>query len=256
MGFVNACLRQMVGEFLPHVVEKGVRSSRFRMSIICAVISQDKYGRSFRCIVRTSTVRLFFLFMLAYLLSFSTLRAQEEPSKDLDTIVLTSGRKFVVRITSITQYNIYYKKPPDAEEFSFERKNVFRIAYSTGVVENMNERALESIDVTDWRAIILYENPDDVVGLYSHGMIYAESSKGAKSVQAAQRSAESKLQKRASARKAIAVLIHKRSTSGGYGEVPSYRIDGEAFGTEPLEEDFVDKEETTLPKKSKKKKKK
>lgn len=238
------------------------------MSIISAADKAVRIILSARCIVRAGrTMRLFFLFPLRVLLlcvvgglcATHPLFAQEDEEDDevgrlqhLDTIVLTSGRKLVVKVVSVTSHGVYYTKPNEEEELSFERRNVYRVTYSTGQTETMTEKALETLDALDWRAVILYENPDDVNGLYSHGMIFAESGKGSKSLRNAQRSAEAKLQKRASQKKAIAVLIHKRSTSGGYGEVPTYRIDGEAFGTEPLEEGFVDEGEAAERRKASK----
>jgi len=201
---------------------------------------------------------LLLLALLGGLFAPHPLFAQDEHDDEierlqrLDTIVLTSGRKLVVKVVSVTSHGVYYTKPDEEEELSFERRNVYRVTYSTGQTETMTEKALEALDELDWRAVILYENPDDVNGLYSHGMIFAESGKGSKSLRNAQRSAEAKLQKRASQKKAIAVLIHKRSTSGGFGEVPTYRIDGEAFGTEPLEEGFVDEGEVAEKRKASK----
>ncbi len=231
------------------------------MSIISATTRARRSSLIARCIVRhVRTVRLFFLCALLAPLFFfpSSLWAQDETewSKQLDTIVLTSGRRLAVKVASVTPQNVFYTTEDSDEEFSFERRNVYRVIYASGRTELMAEKAIESIDEFDWRAVILYENPDDVHGLYSHGMIFAESGRGSKTLRAAQRSAESKLQKRASQKKAIAVLIHKRSTSGGYGEVPTYRIDGEAFGTEPLDENFVDEGEVTQKKTTKEKKSK
>lgn len=52
----------------------------------------------------------------------------------------------------------------------------------------------------------------------------------------AKRNAETRLKKRAVAKGAIFVLVTKRTSTGGYGEVPTYYIEGEAFGTEPPKE--------------------
>ncbi len=205
------------------------------------------------------TVYLFFLLCTFFGSSVSA-QEYEESTLDslipLDTIVLTSGRRIVAKVINVTSHGVYYSEPGSDEELSYERRNVYRVTYSSGQTETMTEKAIDNLNDLDWRAIILYENPNDVAGLYSHGMISAESSKSSRNLRAAQRSAETKLQKRASSRKAIAVLIHRRSTSGGFAEVPTYKIEGEAFGTEPLEEGFVDKDELRALKKKEKKNKK
>ena len=57
----------------------------------------------------------------------------------LDTIVLTSGRKLVVKVVSVTSHGVYYTKPNEEEELSFERGNVYRVTYSTGQTVTMTE---------------------------------------------------------------------------------------------------------------------
>lgn len=158
----------------------------------------------------------------------------------IDTIILTSGRRLTGTIRAVTNLNVFYTPPGKKEERSFERRNVHMVIYANGRAERLNDMAFQSIEETDWRIIILTDDPEEVRGLYSQGVVSGESSKTNKSMRSAKRSAETRIKKRAVAKKGLIVLVTRRVQSGGYGEIPTYYIEGEAYGLEPPDVSEVD----------------
>lgn len=161
--------------------------------------------------------------------------AQSKPWKAVDTIELTSGKKIPCVIRSKTSKRIYYYADSLGTERSFARRNVHKLIYENGRAERINDKAVMSLADDDYRVVILVEDKEDVAGLYSCGVVTGESGKSNRSMGAAKKSAETRIKKKAVAKGAIFVLITKRLTTGGYGEIPTYYLEGEAFGTEPPE---------------------
>lgn len=152
-----------------------------------------------------------------------------------DTIFLTSGRKYLGVVKNISGSKILYTDTLNQER-SFLERNVQKIVYANGKAMTFNAAAVESVSESDWRIVILTEDPKQVEGLFPRGHVFGESNPKNKSLKSAQRSAETRIKKRAVAKKGLVVLVSRRLKTGGYGEIPSYRIEGEVYGTEPLPE--------------------
>ena len=88
----------------------------------------------------------------------------------------------------------------------------------------------------DFKTIVLTENEEEVSGLYDLGKVEAKSSKNARSAKAAQQSADIRIQKKAVNMGAYIVLITKRESKGGYGEIPTHFVEGVAYGLDPPKE--------------------
>ena len=155
--------------------------------------------------------------------------------KPTDTIELTSGKKIVCMMRSTTSKKIYYYADSLMTERAFSRRNVYRITYGDGRAEKINDKAVMTVEGDDYRTVIIVEDKEDVEGLYSLGVVVGDSGKSNRTMSSAKRNAETRLKKRAVAKGAIFVLVTKRTSTGGYGEIPTYVIEGEAFGTEPPE---------------------
>lgn len=166
---------------------------------------------------------------------FSSVCMAQKPWAPVDTIQLTSGRKIACVIRTRTSKRVYYYSDSLGTEKSFARRNVHRLIYSDGRAEKLNDLAVRTLASDDYRNVIIVDDKEDVEGLYSYGVVHGESSKSNRSMASAKRSAETRLKKRAVAKGAIFVLVTKRQSTGGYGEVPTYYLEGEAFGVEPPE---------------------
>lgn len=175
--------------------------------------------------------------LLGGTLGVSGVYAQTKSDKKVayDTIYLTSGRKYLGIVKNISGSHILYIDTLNQKK-SFMERNVQKIVYSNGKAMTFNSAAVSSVEETDWRIVILTEDPKQVEGLFPRGHVFGESNPKNKSLKSAQRSAETRIKKRAVAKQGLIVLVSKRLKTGGYGEIPSYRIEGEVYGTEPLPE--------------------
>lgn len=153
----------------------------------------------------------------------------------IDTIILTSGKVVLGTVRNLTNTELSYLTKGKQEEKTLTRLNVHKIIYANGKSIRITDKAVAELSNTDWRIVILVEDPEEVRGLYPLGQVQGESGKANKSFTAAQTNAETRLKKRAVAKKATMVLVTKRSKTGGYGEVPTYKVEGEAYGPEPPE---------------------
>ena len=153
-----------------------------------------------------------------------------------DTIVLVSGKKVLVKIQSVSSSKITYYPQGKSKLEEMARKQVHKILYKTGRVEFFNKPAFEMVNEGDFKTIVLTEKEEEVEGLFPLGKVDAQSSKNSRTAKAAQRSADIRLQKKAANMGAIMVLITKRESKGGYGEVPTHFVEGVAYGLEAPKE--------------------
>jgi len=154
-----------------------------------------------------------------------------------DTIILISGKKLLGKIQSISQTKVSYY--PQANKTKLELlalKQVHKVLYMSGKVENFNKPAFEMVSAGDFKTIVLTEKEEEVEGLFPLGEVDAQSSKGSRTAKAAERSADIRIQKKAAAMGGIMVLITKRESKGGYGEVPTHFVQGVVYGLEPSKE--------------------
>lgn len=156
--------------------------------------------------------------------------ASIEPS---DTIILISGRKVVAHVQGLTTSKVMYIPYDGNVVKEMDRKQVHKILYRAGRVETFNSLAAVMIDDDSWQTVIVTDNRDDTEGLFALGDVSAQSSPQARNTRAARRSADIRLKKRAVNMGGIIVLVTKRESKGGYGEIPSHYVEGVAYGFEP-----------------------
>jgi hypothetical protein len=154
----------------------------------------------------------------------------------VDTIVLVSGRKILGKIHGVSSTKIIYFPQNKTKQEELARKQVQKILYGTGRREVFNKPAFEMVDERDFKTVVLTDNAEDVSGLYDLGKVEAKSSKNARSAKSAQQSADIRLQKKAVNMGAYIVLITKRESKGGFGEIPTHLVEGVAYGLEPPKE--------------------
>ncbi len=174
--------------------------------------------------------------VLFLILAFSSEALAKKPKKKqkaLDTIVTVSGKRYPVRIRIVNHKKVTYYKPGSKKMRSMKRSRVNRVIYANGRIEKITEMAVRGISEDDYRIVILTDDESMVQGLYSKGVVKAVSRGRANSIHKARKSAENRLKKQAVRKGATYVLVKSRRQQGGYGEVPTYTIEGEAYGTEP-----------------------
>lgn len=154
----------------------------------------------------------------------------------LDTIVLVSGKKLLAKVQMVTPTKVTFYSEGKTILEELKRKQIFKILYSFGKVEIFNKPAFEMVAEGDWKTIILTDKKEEVEGLYELGKVDAQSTKGSRTEKAAERSANIRLQKKAANMGAFIVLVTKRESIGGYGEVPTHFVEGIAYGLEPPKE--------------------
>jgi len=180
-----------------------------------------------------TAISLFILFLPVHAQSADPVGNSAQKVVPVDTVMLISGRKVAVRVQGVSPSKISYM-PIDKDEIKeMDRKQVHKIFYRNGMVEHFNSLAVQMIDEGDWQTVILTDNKDDVEGFFALGEVEAQSSPQSRNMRSAQRSADIRLKKRAVNMGGIVVLITKRESRGGYGEVPTHFVQGVVYGFEP-----------------------
>ncbi|MBN2521445.1 MAG: hypothetical protein JXB17_13105 [Bacteroidales bacterium] len=171
-------------------------------------------------------------FILVLIATFcSNILIAQSPSNEVpDTIFMLSGKKIYARIIGITSSKLTYREMGKSDVESIDRKQVQKIVYKNGRKEIFNKPVFQVLEEGDWKTVILTNNPGDVEGLTKKGEVNAKSTGSAKTKKTAKRSAEMQLQKKAANLGAQIVLVKKIEALGGYGEIPSYYMEGVAYG--------------------------
>lgn len=180
-----------------------------------------------------TTITLFVLFLPVYAQNADSVGNESEKVVPADTVMLISGRKVVVRVQGVSPSKVSYMPVDNDEIKEMDRKQVHKIFYRNGMVEHFNSLAVQMIDEGDWQTVILTDSKDDVEGFFALGEVEAQSSPQSRNMKSAQRSADIRLKKRAVNMGGIVVLITKRESRGGYGEVPTHFVQGVVYGFEP-----------------------
>ena len=168
-------------------------------------------------------------------LSFLSLHGMGQAA--LDTIFKIEGKVMPVDVVKVTPQYVSFLVPGSEESYTMQRKEIQKIIYKNGRIEEFNKPVFEMIDDYAWEAVWLTEDKKDVAELYRRGKISANSPASSRSPRAAKKNATIRLQKKAAAMKGTVVYVTKKQATGGYGEYPGYYIEGIVYGFEPLEED-------------------
>jgi hypothetical protein len=159
-----------------------------------------------------------------------------------DTIIKIEGKVMPVEMVNVTTTYVRFKVNGSEELFTLPRKEIHKIIYKTGRIEEYNPMAVITIDDDAWQAVWLSEDPKDVVSLYKRGEISAQADPNDRGSKASKKNAIIRLQKKAAAMKGSVVLVTKKQFTGAYGEIQGYYVEGDVYGTEPPDEEMVDKD--------------
>jgi hypothetical protein len=181
----------------------------------------------------------FFAILLVFFFSGTNLIAQM--SKELDTIIKVEGKVMPVEVEKVTTKYVRFRVPGNDELFTMPRKNIHKVIYKNGRIEEYNALVAISIDENSWKAVWLTENEEDVLSLYKRGVASVTVPPSPRSsLKASKKNAIMRLQKKAAAMQGSVVLVTKQQTTGGYGEPQGYDMEGIIYGEEPLEEEETD----------------
>jgi len=172
-------------------------------------------------------------FMMIGAVSGQYYNYQKKEKEVMDTIFRLGGRQIVCKVLKVNPVDIDYKFPGDPSQYSIDKKQVQKIIWRTGKIEEFNAPVFIEVDETSWEAILVTEKKEDISGMYSYGKIGAPSSAGARNKKKALYTATIKLQRKAANMKGNIVLITKKEPKSGYGEPPKYYLHGEVYGYNP-----------------------
>ncbi len=171
--------------------------------------------------------------IIATLALFMSLPLLAQESEKLDTIYKLGRKKLVVEVKNISSSTVRYTDPETGETVTLERKQIQKIIFSNGRKEVFNKPVMMMVDEGDWKTVIITDRKNDVEGLYELGKVDAKSSAGSRSAKSAKKSATIRLQKKAANLGGMIVLVTKEQSVGGFGEPPTYEMEGIAYGYEP-----------------------
>lgn len=177
------------------------------------------------------------LFIVTY-----TYSQNENVTVGYDTIIKIEGKVMPVEMVNVTPTYVRFKVPGSEELFTLPRKEIHKIIYKNGRVEEYSAMAVVSIDENAWQAVWLTEDAKDVISLYKQGEISAQADPNDRGSKASKKNATIRLQKKAAAMKGTVVLVTKKQFTGNYGEIQGYYIEGVVYGLEPPDEEMIDKD--------------
>ena len=163
-------------------------------------------------------------------------QTKDDDTTPRDTIFKLGGKVLPVNVTKITANYISFVYPGEPEVYTIERKQVQKIVYKNGRIEEFNKPVLQMIQDYQWEAVWLTDDKKDVAEMYKRGEVSAASAPSSRSPKAAKKSATIRLQKKAANMKGTIILVTHKEITGGYGEYPGYFIEGTVYGPEPLDE--------------------
>ena len=175
------------------------------------------------------------IIILFGLLVFNSAFTQDETN--LDTIYLLGQRKMVVKIKAIRYSTVVYSESDTSDNQTIETKQIQRIIFDSGRKEVFNKPLIEGLESNDYRNVIVTENEDDVAGLFEVGKVDGKSAAGNRSRKSAERTAIIRMKKRAANLGAEMILVTKKESTGGFGEVPTFEIQGIAYTFEKPKEE-------------------
>jgi hypothetical protein len=155
----------------------------------------------------------------------------------LDTIIKVEGKVMPVDVIKVTSSYVRFKIPGDDELYTMSRKDIHKVIYKNGRIEDYNALVAIDIDNGSWQSVWITDNKEDVLSLYKRGVASVSVQPSSRSVKASKKSAIMKLQKKAAAMQGSVVLITKQQTTGGYGEFQGYDMEGIVYGEKPLDDD-------------------
>jgi hypothetical protein len=179
---------------------------------------------------------LIFAFILPTVGVFGQTKVGTKPTP-YDTIVRFGDRKIPVTKLTIGSLSVTYALPSKPDSIiRLEKKEIEKIVFKNGNINVLNKDVVEVIKNDQWQAVIVTRDKGQVEGLYKRGSFKVRSSPNTRDKKKTEEGAIIRLQKKAAGVKATMVLITKEEYQDEYGSTRrNYYVEGDAYGTEPLE---------------------
>lgn len=181
-----------------------------------------------------------FLLGLTFALFFVGSTYASDKVTKLDTIYKVEGKIMTVDVIKVTTSYVSFYVPGSDDLFRINRKEVHKIKYGNGKVEQYSRPVVVHIDNDDWKAVWVTKDKRDVADLHKRKVIKVHAEPSFRSVKAAKTNATIKLKKQTAANKGQVVLVTVNKATGGYGQMNGYFYEGVVYGTEPLEEEATE----------------
>jgi co-chaperonin GroES (HSP10) len=175
--------------------------------------------------------------MLITVDAFCQAKVQTPKPTPYDTIIRFGNRKIPVIKLTLGSTTVTYALPAKPDSIiRLEKKEIEKIVYKNGNIIVLNKEIATEIKNDQWQAIIVTKDKSQVQGLYVRGSFRVRSSPNTMDKRKTEEGAIVKLQKKAAAVKATVVLITNEEYQEEYGSTRrNYYVEGDAYGTEPLE---------------------
>ncbi|MDA3954738.1 MAG: hypothetical protein PF485_13905 [Bacteroidales bacterium] len=156
----------------------------------------------------------------------------KEIPQNTDIIYLHSGEKRYVTVKKIYLNLLYFSLPGNSKVEKMDQRNVYKIEYTTGKIEILNEEKPKIRKSSDWKKVKITKEKNNVVGLIEVARIEAKaegSERGYSTPESLERSATIILKRKAALVNAHIVLVIEKKAYFAFGEIPSTTITGIAY---------------------------
>jgi hypothetical protein len=113
---------------------------------------------------------------MKYLLSaaFSLITLNGTAQADSDMILLHTGERLDVYISSISDRTVTFNYPGEEVEYTRSKNSIEEIVFASGRRADGSEKVSVN-GPHDWLKVIITDNPDDIEGLTKKGDLYVKS---------------------------------------------------------------------------------
>jgi hypothetical protein len=155
-------------------------------------------------------------------------------ANDFDKIIKTNSVELIVRVNRLSNSEVFYVYPLNKEELSIPRKNIHRIIYSSGKIENFNplsENSNEDESSINWENVIVLKNQSEADNLAEISDVDAlyESKKMKISTSQLEKNGLMILKKKTANLGGKYILITDKIINKAYGDLPSIEYYGKAY---------------------------
>jgi hypothetical protein len=106
--------------------------------------------------------KIILLMMLTFTFLWGNSQTNEKDTAPLDTIFKLGGKQLPVNVTKITANYVSFIYPGEPEIYTIERKQVQKIIYKNGRIEEFNKPVVQMIKDYQWEAVWLTDDKKDV----------------------------------------------------------------------------------------------
>jgi deoxyribodipyrimidine photolyase len=159
--------------------------------------------------------------MMALLLACSARLVVAQECNVKDTVFMLNGNKVNTEIKSIDMNYIY-----TVHNTRIAKKKIHKIRFMNGMVQEFNKKLNET---DQWQEIMLTADSTEVKDLKFVEQLKVSTPVNPRKVKSATVSAKIEMRKKAAEKKADIVYVTHYEIKGGYGDIPTYEMEGMAY---------------------------